>query len=93
MCGAWEPSRSVFSMPHDSLKHKAYGALSPTRILLATKIQDSFAKAPISRDTLISLWIRFSMSLPSGHVVSLYRLHKSSPSTNMTKSPTLTLSL
>ena len=80
-------------MPHDSLKHKVYGALSPTHILLATKIQDSFAQAPTSQDALCSQWIQFSMSLPSGHAVPLYRLHKGSPSINMTKSPTLTLSL
>ena len=31
--------------------------------------------------------------LPSGNADPLYGLHMSSPSTNMTKSPTLTLSL
>ena len=43
---------SAFSMPHNSLEHKAYGALSSTRILLATKIQDNLAKAPTSRDAI-----------------------------------------
>ena len=62
-------------------------------ILLAIKIKNSFIKASISQDVQCFLWIRFSMSLPSGHAIPLYRLYKGSPSTNMTKSHTLTLSL
>ena len=42
----------AFSMSHNSLEHKAYGALSPTRILLATKIQDFLAKVPTSQVAL-----------------------------------------
>ena len=34
-----------------------------------------------------------NVSTMCGHAGPLYRLHKGSPSTNMTKSPTLTLSL
>ena len=43
-------------------RHKAYEALSSTRILLATKIQDSLAKAPTSRDVLC-----FSVDLTPVH--------------------------
>ena len=34
-----------------------------------------------------------NVSTKYGHADPLYRLHKGSPSTNMTKNPTLTLSL
>ena len=37
--------------------------------------------------------IQFSIEFPNGHVGPLYRLLRDSPSTNLTKSPTLTLSL
>ena len=39
-------------MPHNSLEHKAYGALSPTCILLPTNTEDNLVKAPTFRDAL-----------------------------------------
>ena len=60
---------------------------------LLLKYKTLVQRLPHSRDAQCSLWIQFSIIKSSGHACLLYRLLKGSPNTNLTKSPTLTLSL
>ena len=64
-------------------KTQEHTGLSPTRILFAPTW---------SRCLMLSMDPTLN-DLPSGHAGPLYRLHRGNPTTNLTKSPTLTLSL